>query len=80
MFPAISVIAILIFSILITRIAAAALENTGLSGDNLIIYGSQTSIQKLDVREKGRKGNLDHEKAKAIQEEVKKKQKQEDEG
>lgn len=49
-------------------------------GDNLIIYGSQTSIQKLDVREKGRKGNLDHEKAKAIHEKVKQKQKQEDEG
>ena len=49
-------------------------------GDNLIIYGSQTSIQKLDEREKGREGNLDHEKAKAIQEEVKQKQKQEDEG
>ena len=32
MLPAISVIAILIFSILITRIASAALENTGLSG------------------------------------------------
>ena len=49
-------------------------------GDNLIIYGSQTSIQKLDVREKGSKGNLDHKKAKAIHKEVKQKQKKEDEG
>ena len=35
-------------------------------GDNLIVYGRETAIKRLDVRKKGDIGNQDHEDAKVL--------------
>jgi hypothetical protein len=43
-------------------------------GDNLILYGREASLIKLDQRRRGKKGDIEHKKAVAEQKEVAKKE------
>lgn len=67
MVAVISLLIIIILSILVTRIAAAALVQTGLSkvlpGDTLLLYGRAALLEKLDVRVKGASGDRAHDDA-----------------
>ena len=48
-------------------------------GDNLIVYGREAAIKKLDVREKGDIGDQDHEEAKVLHKKIVEHEKKEDE-
>jgi len=49
------------------------------SGDNLIVYGRESAIKRLDVRKKGDAGNQDHEDAKLLHKKAVEHEKNEDE-
>ena len=49
-----------------------------LAGDNLILYGRDSSFEKLDQRRKGKKGDLEHKKAVAEQKKIMKESEDED--